>query len=62
MARPLRIQYAGAIYHAMSRGNARQRIFRDDRDDGRFLAGLEVTVEKFAFEIFSFVYWAEKRV
>ena len=28
MARPLRVEFPGAIYHAMSRGNARQKIFR----------------------------------
>ena len=39
----------------MSRGNARQKIFRDERDYGRFLEGLETTVDKFGFEIFSFV-------
>jgi putative transposase len=55
MARPLRIQFAGAIYHAMSRGNARQKIFRDERDYRRFLEGLETTVEKFGLEVFSFV-------
>ena len=55
MARPLRIQFAGAVYHAMARGNARQRIFRDQRDYRRFLEGLEATVEKFGFEIFAFV-------
>jgi len=34
MVRPLRIEYAGAIFHVMSRGNARQAIFKDaiDRD------------------------------
>jgi hypothetical protein len=36
----------------MSRGNARQKIFRDERDYGRFLEGLETTVDKFGFEIF----------
>jgi len=30
MARQLRIQYAGAIYHLMSRGDRREEIFRDD--------------------------------
>ena len=55
MSRPLRIQYAGAIYHAMSRGNVRQKIFRDKHDYGQFLKGLKATVEKFGFEIFSFV-------
>ncbi len=32
MARALRLQIAGASYHAMSRGNARQPIVRDDND------------------------------
>ena len=54
-ARALRIQFPGAIYHVMARGNARQKIFRDQRDYGRFLEGLEATFEKFRFEIFSFV-------
>jgi len=54
MARPLRIQFDGAIYHAMSRGNGRRKIFRDERDYRRFLEGLETTVEKFGMEVFSF--------
>ena len=40
MPRSLRLQYAGAIYHVMSRGNRRQRIVRDDRDRERFLDSL----------------------
>ncbi|MDQ3199863.1 MAG: transposase [Verrucomicrobiota bacterium] len=32
MARPLRIEYAGAIYHALSRGDRREAIFRDEVD------------------------------
>ena len=34
MARPLRIEYEGAVYHVTSRGNARSDIFlsTDDRD------------------------------
>ena len=55
MARPLRIQYAGAIYHAIARGNARKPIFRVDRDYQRFLEGMEATVDKFGFEVFGFV-------
>ena len=39
MARPLRIEYPGAVYHVTSRGNARQDVFVDD--DGR-TAFLEV--------------------
>ncbi len=30
MARPLRIEYPGAVYHVTSRGNARSTIFDDD--------------------------------
>ena len=56
MARPLRIEYAGAIYHVMSRGNARQAIFRDDVDRQKLLDGLEDTVIRYAWELFSFVF------
>jgi putative transposase len=37
MARRLRLQYAGAIYHLMSRGDRREPIFKDDLDRRRFL-------------------------
>ena len=37
MARPLRIQYPGAVYHVTSRGNEKKRIFRDDTDREIFL-------------------------
>jgi hypothetical protein len=37
MARKLRIQYPGAMYHVMSRGNRREPIFQDDSDRERFL-------------------------
>ncbi|MGV6817946.1 MAG: REP-associated tyrosine transposase [Thiotrichales bacterium] len=32
MARPLRIEYAGALYHVTSRGDRREDIFYDDED------------------------------
>ncbi len=37
MARPLRIEFPGALYHVTARGNARQDIFLDARDSQRFL-------------------------
>ena len=37
MARMLRIQYPGAIYHVINRGDHRERIFDDDHDRQRFL-------------------------
>lgn len=45
MARPLRIQYAGALYHITSRGNARHPIFRDDLDRKTFLDVLITVTE-----------------
>src|SRR3989304_3154468 len=37
MARPLRIEYPGAVYHITSRGNDKKTIFRDDADRETFL-------------------------
>jgi putative transposase len=37
MARPLRIEFPGAIYHVTSRGNERKDVFRDDKDRAVFL-------------------------
>jgi len=37
MARPLRIEFPGAVYHVTSRGNERKAIFRDDQDHKIFL-------------------------
>lgn len=37
MARPLRIQYEGALYHVTCRGNERKAIFKDDQDRNVFL-------------------------
>jgi putative transposase len=44
MPRRLRIEFEGAIYHVMARGNARQKIVRDDADRRRLIVGLENTV------------------
>jgi hypothetical protein len=33
VARPLRIEYPGAVYHVICHGNNRQAIFRDDQDE-----------------------------
>ena len=40
MARSLRIQYPGAFYHVMARGNGRAAIFRSDADRTLFLKTL----------------------
>jgi len=40
MARALRIEYAGAVYHVMARGNQGRAIFADDEDRQRVLGTL----------------------
>ncbi|HEY0142457.1 MAG TPA: addiction module toxin RelE, partial [Thermoanaerobaculia bacterium] len=46
MARPLRIEFAGALYHVTSRGNERRAIFRSDRDRRTFLTFLGEAVKR----------------
>lgn len=47
MARPQRIEYAGAVYHGTARGNERRAIFLDDADRRRLLCVLGESVERF---------------
>jgi REP element-mobilizing transposase RayT len=47
MARPLRIEYPGALYHVTCRGNARAKIFLVDPDRELFLQVLALAVERF---------------
>jgi REP element-mobilizing transposase RayT len=47
MARPLRIEYPGAVYHVTARGNARRKIYMDDTDRQQFLAILGSTIGKY---------------
>lgn len=46
MARQLRLEFPGAIYHVTSRGNARNAIFLDDEDRLLFLACLGEVIER----------------
>jgi len=46
VARKLRLEYEGAIYHVMSRGDRREAIFRDDADRESFLETLAQACEK----------------
>jgi putative transposase len=55
MARPWRIQYAGAYYHVLSRGNAGRDVFRDDVDRKVFLETLGETCDRFGVEVYAFV-------
>jgi putative transposase len=55
MPRRLRIEFEGAIYHVMARGNARQKIVRDDADWQRLIEGLEQAVIRYGWELPSYV-------
>ena len=41
MARPLRIEYPGAVYHVTARGNEKKPVFKDDQDRLNFLNTLQ---------------------
>jgi REP element-mobilizing transposase RayT len=46
MARPLRLEFAGAVYHLTARGNGRAAIYRDDADRTLFLRTLAETIDR----------------
>jgi hypothetical protein len=46
MARPLRLEYPGALYHVTSRGNAQADIYMDESDRRIFLRTLGTAVTK----------------
>lgn len=47
MARPLRIEFDGAVYHVTSRGKERKAVFKDDRDRELFLTTLAQVDQRF---------------
>jgi len=55
MARALRIEYAGAAYHLMARGNHGQGIFQDDADRRSFLLTLGEACEKTGWVVHAYV-------
>jgi putative transposase len=54
MARPLRVEYPGAVYHVTARGNARMPIFEDDRDRTDFLELLAEAMERFEWHFHAY--------
>lgn len=55
MARPLRIEYEGAVYHVTSRGNEQRKIFFSRRDYEKFKEYLADAIEKFGFILHGYV-------
>jgi len=55
MGRAWRIEFEGAFYHVMSRGNEGNHIFLDDSDRQVFLKALGEIRERFEIDIFAYV-------
>ena len=55
MPRAPRIQYEGAIYHVLARGNRREPIVFDDEDRRTFVRTLASACQKSGWEIFAWV-------
>lgn len=55
MARPLRIEFEGAIYHVCARGNDRRRVFLGDRNRAHFLDLLGRSRQRFKGAVIGFV-------
>jgi REP element-mobilizing transposase RayT len=53
MARPLRIEFPGALYHVTSRGDRREDIFVDDADRATLLAVLAQGLGRFDAQLLS---------
>lgn len=54
MARPLRIEFAGALYHITSRGNERKAIYFDDADFEKFLSILGKVCERYNWMVYAY--------
>ena len=55
MARSVRIQYEGAVYHVMCRGDRREAIFADDADRAMFVATLAEMCGRTGMVVHSYV-------
>lgn len=55
MARGIRVEYSGAFYHVMARGNRRERIFRDDADRRFFCQTLGEACERTGWRVHAWV-------
>jgi putative transposase len=55
MSRSWRIEFDGALYHVLSRGNEQQHIFADDQDRELFLELISEMSARFEIDIFAYV-------
>jgi REP element-mobilizing transposase RayT len=54
MTRPLRLEFAGALYHVTSRGDRRALIYLDDTDRAFWMQALAEACARFHFVVHSF--------
>ena len=54
MARPLRVEYSGAVYHIINRGNAGENLYRSSRDREKFLSYLKKAAERFSIKVHTY--------
>lgn len=54
MARPIRVEYEGAVHHVMARGNEQKAIYYDDIDRGMFLDTLAQACEQFGLVVHAY--------
>src|SRR3972149_2645148 len=54
MARPLRIEYPGAVYHVTTRGNAQADIYLDDTDREKFLEILGQICDRYHWHCYAY--------
>ena len=54
MARPLRIEFPGAVYHVTSRGDRQESIFEDDADRWALLAVLALGLTRFDAQMLAY--------
>ena len=55
MARKPRVEYPGAFYHVMTRGNRKEAIFKDDKDRLRFLRKVLEYKERYGFILYAYI-------
>jgi REP-associated tyrosine transposase len=55
MARKPRVEFDGAFYHVIVRGNQRQRTFHDDQDRNSYLERLEHYRQRYGFRLYAYV-------
>ena len=55
MARPIRVEFPGAVYHVTARGNERRAIFRAEGDYAQMLVIIEAVILRFGLRLHGYV-------